>query len=392
MSKKRKKIFGLAWLTKMVSRLWRLLPHQQSRPDVLAILDLVQDLDLAVPVLKELEKRSLFVEAWVSKRLVDRSPRVLASLSAHKIPFQIVSAGAGELSKIAIPKSVKAMLTISETNLKAHRFAHALSASAKCHGVFVATMQHGYENVGLTYSDAEHPVNAISFMADRIYIWGGMDTLHPDVRDEVRERCVPVGCPKPVAREVADLSGAISPDATVIGLFENLHWHRYDDEYRTAFLDCMVELAEAYPSLTFLVKPHHAGLWLTTRYLGERPFASNLVIIDAQAEPWEKFTAPQILGRLAAVITTPSTVALDSARQGIPTAIFAYKMSLPNYEPLFMLRSKEDLMRFVQESLSSALKHQHLRAAEAYEARVLIPGNAAGRIADDILQECVGSK
>lgn len=392
MSNKRKKMFGLGWLTKLVSCLWGLLPHQQSGPDVLVVLDLVQDLDLALPAIKALETRSLIVEVWISKRLADRSPRVLASLGAQNIPFQIVSVGAGELSKIAIPKSVKAMLTISETSLKAHRFAHALSASAKRHGVFVATMQHGYENVGLTYSDSEHPVNAISFMADRIYIWGGMGTLHPHVQDEVRERCVAVGCPKPLPREVADLSEAVPPDATVVGFFENLHWHRYDDEYREAFLDCIVEIAEAYPSLTFLVKPHHAGLWLTTRYLGNRPFAPNLVIIDAQVEPWEKFTAPQILGRLAAVITTPSTVALDSARQRIPTAIFAHKMSLPNYEPLFMLRSKEDLMRFVQESLSPAHKHQHIGSAEAYEARVLIPGNAAGRIADDILQECVGSK
>lgn len=199
---------------------------------------------------------------------------------------------------VVFPSDAKALLTVSETNLGPHRFTRKLSELALAKGLTVATMQHGFENVGLTYDDPVHPIDRVSIKAQRIYIWGGVETLHPRLDASVRERCIPVGCPKPSVVESVDIDHLLPKDQPVVGIFENLHWHRYDEQYRQAFLDAVRLLTEQFPQVTFLVKPHHAGIWLTKRYEGERPAASNLVIADPQMPDWEPYTASALLGRI----------------------------------------------------------------------------------------------
>lgn len=374
-----------------IGQAWQKVLSQQPlavhRVDVpvhcIVALNLIQDLDLALPVLDAWTREGLAVQVWCNGALIRKSPRVLTTMETRRLDYRVLPDDL-PTGSVVFPSDAKALLTVSETNLGPHRFTRKLSELALAKGITVATMQHGFENVGLTYDDAVHPIDRVSIKAQRIYIWGGLETLHPRLDASVRERCIPVGCPKPSAVESVDIDHLLPKDGPVVGVFENLHWHRYDDPFRQAFLDAVKLLAEQFPQVTFLVKPHHAGIWLTKRYEGERPAASNLVIADPQASAWEPHTASTLLGRMAAVITTPSTVALDAARQGLPIAVFAGGLDLSNYQPLPLLHAPADWPAFVGAALDGELRIPLVSSAASFVARVLVEGDGAQRIAADL--------
>jgi hypothetical protein len=378
--------------TKAVAKRWRevldivMNTSALSAPmsaQVVVVLNLIQDLDLALPVIQALNaEQPQSVLVLISLFLVKESPRVLTALVNEGVPFKVVSSP--EIEKIQMPETVKALLTVAETNLGPHRFSRLLTEKVKSKGVYTATMQHGFENVGLTYSDSEHPIHEVNFSAEKIFIWGGSDSLHQDIPLRTREKCVSVGCTKPSLVEDADLSALIPNQAIVVGVFENLHWKRYSEAYRTAFLDAIQTVSDAFPEIVFLVKPHHAGRWLSTRRKEVMPEKSNLIIADPQAFPWESYTASALIGRMSAVITTPSTVAFDAARKRLPTAVFSYDLDLQNYKPLRLLASPQEMLSFVQDSRGDE-KWQLQKASQSFVGRVLSPGDAARSIALDLL-------
>jgi uncharacterized NAD(P)/FAD-binding protein YdhS len=227
-------------------------------------------------------------------------------------------------------------------------------------------------------------MDKVNIAAQRIYIWGPMHTLHPRASIAVRARCMPVGCPKEARVKPADLDGLLPAGRPVVGVFENLHWHRYSDEYRQNFIDNVRAAAQAFPDVVFLLKPHHAGLWLTKRYEGERPASDNLVIADPQSPEWENHTASALLGHMAAVITTPSTVALDAARMELPTAVFGAGLSLDNYHPLTLLSTPPDWLEFLARALDGEQRAPLQEQSSRFVDLVLTPGNAAKRIVEDL--------
>jgi glycosyltransferase involved in cell wall biosynthesis len=371
-----------AWLALLV-QLTSIQYHHASAEFIVA-LNLMQDLDLAVPVLKALLSAGVTPQAWCSASLIRKSPRVLTTLTQCEIPYKVLPDELTSGSFQFLPCN-KALLTVAETNLGPHRFTRKLTELALERNLTVATLQHGFENVGLTYEDAVHSIDRVTIKARRIYIWGGLETLHPRLHDSVRTRCISVGCPKPATTAPADLGDLLTKDRPVIGIFENLHWHRYDDTYRQAFLEAVGHLAEKFPQVTFLVKPHHAGLWLTHRYEGQRPVSSNLVIADPQTSPWENHTASALLGIMTAVITTPSTVALDAARYSLPVAVFAGDLDLSNYQPLPLLQALADWQAFVNSALDLEQRGRLKDASTSFVARVLVDGDGAQRIAADLI-------
>lgn len=360
------------------------------QPFLAVVLHLVQDLDLALPILKEARSTGLSAEAWCSAKAFGQSPRVVASLQREAIPFRLLPEGDAQLKAFTFAASTRVLLTVAETSMGPHRVPRLLSEAAARQGLFVATLQHGFENVGLTYEDAIAAIDRVTIAAQRIYTWGPAHTLHPKVSASVRARCVPVGCPKEAKVPPADLQGRIPAGRPVVGIFENLHWHRYSDAYRGSFLQAVDTLARTYPQVFFLVKPHHAGVWLSQRYEGERPNAGNLLIADPQAPEWEHYTAGALLPHLCAVITTPSTVALDAARMKLPVAVVASGLDLDNYRPLPLLAGVQDWLDFVRDALEAQRREPLREQAARFVDRVLVPGNAARRIVQD-LREAVGA-
>lgn len=356
-----------------------------ARPAELVVaLNLIQDLDLALPVIEAARVRGVPLEVWSSMTLLKKSPRVARQLRLAGIP--VVGVLDDSVNVVAFPPGMRALLTVAETSLGPHKFTRALTERARNMGIPTATMQHGLENVGLTYSDDVHSIGSVRIAADRIYLWNGLDSLHEGADDALRRRCVPAGCTKPAVQPDEDLSGLIPGDATVVGVFENLHWHRYPDEYRAFFLEGVAQLATAFPGITFLVKPHHAGMWLTSRFRGDRPEFPNVVIADPADPAWEPYTAGGLLGRMAAVITTPSTVALDAARRELPVAVVAHQIDVERYRPLPVLRERGDWVAFLASALDPGKAASHRRAAAEFVDGAIRPGDAAGLIVDDLVR------
>jgi hypothetical protein len=239
------------------------------------------------------------------------------------------------------------------------------------------------DSIGLTYFDHVHGRN-IRFASDVIFTWLPPDRLPAWVAAETRRKGVGVGrTAKPVT---APQPLPIDPGGRpLIGIFENLHWHRYDDAYRSAFVDSTVALATARPDCHFLIKPHHAGKWgiVLTERLADM---ANIAVASPDDCAWEPFTAPQILPSLAAAITTPSTVALDAALIGVPVAVvFGGDPEPVAYEALPLLRSSDDWLTFIDRALRR--DPAVLAALDAFVTATVLPGDAVARLLDWIRRD-----
>lgn len=376
---------GQAWLSILEKTLRKTQGIKVKGGEFIFVLNLIQDLELVGPVLKVALRRSIPCEVWCSFSLFKNSPSVRADLEEAGVPWRIWPE---EFDKREIGKSfhaAKVLLTASESSLKAHQFSYSLTKIAKELGIITGTLQHGFENVGLTYSDERHSIKKIDFASDRIYLWGPLETLHAEVPTRTFKKCLSMGCTKIMKPTQADLSSILPKQGLVVGIFENLHWHRYSDEYLVFFMKGVRRLASDFPYVTFVIKSHPAGRWLTSEYprLGEND--KNLIILDQQKPAWQTLTAPQIISNFDAVITSPSTVGFDSARIGLPVALVAHSLTLDNYFPLFMIRKKEDWQTFLVSLTNSSCRRALQESNEAFIDRVHLAGNAAESIVDDLI-------
>lgn len=350
-------------------------------PEIIFALNLIQDVEVMLPIISEAQKRAIRFEVWSSSALLKKHPRVFGILQSAQVSATVILESEADRSP-AFASGTKALLTVTETNLAPHIFTRTLTSRANKAGLKTATMQHGFENVGLTYSDEIHHISKVNFASEKVFLWGPLDTLHPDAKSPTRIKCIPVGCPKPIGEAVANLDHLIDPAIPIIGIFENLHWHRYNEAYRAFFIDGVVALAARFPGVTFLIKPHQAGAWLTKRYKGDRPVAPNLVIADPESLEWQHFTVDQLLGRMAGVITSPSTIALDAARRGLSVGVVAHELQLDQYSPLPKISSMQDWVDFVASALANTDTDER---SSDFVKRTVIEGPAASKILDDLI-------
>lgn len=377
-----------------IGRLWNELLYavintqqnnQLHQAELIVSMHLPQDIDLGAPILAAASQRGVSCAIWTSLTAMQRWPQLASSIRSLGHAWHVFPDDLKGFDTRVFPGSASALLTITETNLNPHRFTHQLTKLANAAGLHTATVQHGFENVGLSYSDDVHDISHVRFASRQIFTWGHLETLHPEIPQQTRKKCFPVGCPKPEMVERAPIDDWHPDGQPVIGIFENLHWHRYSDEYRDFFLDGVRKLAEAHPYIDFLLKPHNAGMWLTSRYKGNRPEMDNLIIVDPKDSKWENVTAPQLLGNLIGAITTPSTVALDAARIRLPVAVVAQHLDLKNYDPLPLICAPEDWIRFVDQAVDTFGRRALQEKSLQFVDRVLLPGNAAWRIVEEIV-------
>ena len=344
-------------------------------PTLVVLIDIHQDLDVLLPVLLALKARGeVRLRLIVSEYLVADSPRIAAALADHGLAFESYpreELRAGNQPDLA---GARGVMSGADTTARAHKAGNTLAARARQLGLASFTLQHGLENIGLTYKDHLHG-EEIRFGSDTIFIWGSPEGLAPWAPKETRAKVVPVGSPKspPAPASAPELS--LGHWDRIVGVFENLHWHRFSELYLERCLEDLAAAAEARPDTLFLIKPHHAGRWLSRRPERLRP-SPNLLIIDPTDSAWEPYTAPSLLALVDLVLTTPSTVALDAARSGRPVAVLGYDLELPLYEPLPIIRRGGELEAFLDAPPPDALLRN-----EAFLRRTVLPGRADHRIA-----------
>lgn len=264
------------------------------------------------------------------------------------------------------------LLTGTESSIPSHTLGHRLTERANQLGLQTATIQQGLENVGLTYFDEKHDTS-VRFASKTIYIWGAREHLPKETPAETRRKCLPVGFPKPLYRE--------SPtDEDVISVFENLHWHRYNDAYRKGFFADLAKLAEHFPDKRFVLKPHPKGLW-ALKHPCPCHLPANLVVAGQPGgeAPACALTSRDLICRSRKVISTPSTVALDAALLDKDVAIYGGRIDVGYYRDLEILRTADDWIRFVS-------GEDFTQQSRRFRERVTIGGDAAERIVSSLLQ------
>ena len=357
---------------------------EAQRCNLVVVLHLVQDWDLMSPILRAAKERSdLNVQVWVTQCLLENSFRVWRNLKTTGIPFKVILDDSSvELEGLKFD-GIDAVLTAAETNQRAHRFAHKVVMRADEAGVATYTMQHGLENIGLTYSDSVHPITGVLFASKTIFIWGLPKLLHKDIPETTRQKCVPVGWSKEVHPERIGIDG-LENGSYVVGVFENLHWHRYDRRYIERFLADWEAAIQQHPDMKFLIKPHHAGQWLTSRHKGPIRRFPNLIIADPADPKWEPYTATDLLGAVDCVITTPSTVALDAAFLGLPVAVVEYDLDLAYYNNLPLVHNGQEWKEFIQQSREPSSRQFLMSRSREFARNTLCSGNAVSAILDTI--------
>ena len=378
-------VIASAWLAVLDAVCTQAGAPQPVHPYLILVANLVQDVEFICPIVAAAKESGVAAAIWVSTSMIRRWPYTLAALSQSGAPLRVVEETRDGAVVPRFPGSVGAVLTITDTNLGPHRFSHSITQAANNAGIITGTLQHGFENVGLTYSDDLHVIERIEFEARNIFVWGDLSLLHPHVSEKTRRKCIPVGCPKMVDTVGEALPSVVPAGKPVVGIYENLHWHRYDDAYRNFFLDGALRLAVDYPDVTFIIKPHNAGLWLTTRFDGGLVPPANLLIADPSEPEWEGRTTAGMLPHLSGVITSPSTVALDAARTGLPVAVVAHGLALNNYAPLYRIEDAAQWADFTASLFDGARRQALVDASNAFVARVLLSGDAATRIVEHLL-------
>lgn len=321
---------------------------RSQRPSLMVFLDLAQDYDVLAPILRALLARDrLDLRVVVTDWLETESPRTLAGLGAMGLSPQLFPRGKARKGEGPEVGDAAGLLTAAESSAGPHRAAHGLAKRFAAAGRRTFTLQHGLEMVGLTYRDAEYGPE-VRFASETVFTWGSPNALPAWVAEETRAKCVEAGDPK-AGLAHATAATPPRPDGpwrAWVGVFENLHWKRYDDAYRDAFLEQLAQAIAAAPDTLFLLKPHPAGRWsLANR--DRLPAASNLVLADPGEPAWAHCTAADLIPGLDRVITTPSTVALDAARAGVPVAVLGLDQDVEAYAPLDILRYADDWPAFL---------------------------------------------
>lgn len=352
---------------------------------ILMVMDLIQDLDVLLPIVDRMRIDDRFSVTVAITDWLDRvSPRVSTELFNRSVaPLIITKKDAIEGSAPDLSR-VDALITACETNHPAHRVPHAIVRRANDRSIPTYTLQHGLENIALTYFEpyADHD-GPIEIASSEILTWGPVEKLPADVSPSIRARCFAVGTSKPrhINEVKLPLSGCNGP---VIGIFENLHWERYTDSYRQAFINDLLLVAQFRETTTFVLKPHHAGMYLSKNSDRLSNAPRNIILADPSTPPWEAFTASAIIGSVDAVITTPSTVALDAALADRAVAVAGYGLELPVYEPLPILTNAESWLTFIDQATAGTRDFQS--RIEEFRTRHVFEGDAVGRILDRVAE------
>lgn len=331
------------------------------RARLLVYIDLVQDIDVLLPViLRARTEPGLALTIVVARWLEAAAPRVTALLRDHALAFRTIPRRRVIDGQGPSLWRIDGLLTASESDLDTHRAGHALTVRAHQKGLATFTLQHGVDSL----APPEAP--EIDFASGTIFSWFNGHAVPEDVRPDVRARLVPAGRPL--------LTPAASDPRYDVGLFENLHAARYSDAQRQAFFERAVGLIRRRPDLSFYIRPHPAGPGGSWSDLGVDGLANVTLVSPAEAVR-SLTSGPAAVAAARRVITTPSTVALDAASAGRPVALaFA---GGPLYSGLPVLQSEADWLDFAADTDTTP--------NQAFLAPFRVDGDPAGAVIDHLM-------
>jgi hypothetical protein len=321
-------------------------------PKLLVVIDLIQDIYLMIPIVARAQSEGMDVGVITSERAMRSTQKLFDSLIDMNIVPTIIRSSNLKNTDYRWLRDATDVITAVETNQNVHKTAHYITRMARERGLATYTLQHGFENIGLTYQDPE--LEDVEFASETLLLWQDPNYLPEWVSASVRARGIGVG------RVVPDLPPAqpskrrdfpLRSDKPIIGVFENLHWARFTEAYRQEFIESLVHSVNRFPQFQFLLKPHPAGKWVLRDEtaqarlapLLERGNDGGLVIASPIDIAWEGWPGAAVMPHLALAITTPSSIILDAAEHRTPIAIHQGDLdALPLYEPVTALTDRRD--------------------------------------------------
>ena len=300
-------------------------------------IQFLQDFLLFEELFKELDSQKIIFKIIVVQSAIDKNPILQSKLLRW---FELVVIIPNKLVKeesYPILANSKVLLTASESNLPPHKLARHITVRAKQNKIRTITLQHGFENIGISYSDSRQNIEEITFESDVVASWFNHSDLHPNIPQSTVQKIQPIGIFK---KEV--VKKGVSNK--VISVFENLHWTRFDDQYRDSFVKMISQICSQFKDYTIKLKTHPAGKW-TTKNKSFFEKISNLEFID------ESTAAETLIDESVAVITTPSTVAIDSLLRSTPTAVLKFNLPIDQYGGADLITNQDDIYHFIENSI-----------------------------------------
>lgn len=342
---------------------------------LLVMINLAQDLPIALSVIDEARNRGANVGVIVGMEVANGNQPLIEALIDRRIAPTFTNPITAKPRDFRWLRGATALFCPTETSLEAHALAHMLTKLANDAGVATFTAQHGLENVGLTWRRSD--LDTVAIASSTIFTWAAPSTLPSWVSPDIRSRCIGLG--RLSRRWLADADGSPGAQKPIIAVFENLHWERYDDSARDAFRRNVAALANALPEADVIVGAHPGGRWAA----GENAFGFGAArVVNPAAEKVDGWTTPRLLRAASAVLTTPSTIALDAAESGRPVAVMRCGITdLASYEPLPIIDGAIEFISFAQAALAGA----PAEGVAAFADRVRIPGDPTERAVDLML-------
>jgi hypothetical protein len=372
----------IALFYKLVHRCLRNTPGSNSPTRIVLLISRAIDVELLSGLHKKAQScKDTELSVWIVDKCVKRNPNILTELNEKNFEVGLV---------VSFPRLCKALskfmwtdafLTTVESTTAMHKLPHVLTRLANAVGTSTYTMQHGFENVGLNYCDEIHGPE-VKFAAKTVLTWGPVEELPAWVEKETRDKSIAVGCPKQLV--VSENNPSVgAAERPIIGVFDNLHWHRYNGNYISTFLNHLEEITEQRREFRFVLKAHPDSIRNRSKELTTRLCSmGNLEVIDLLGEEVDSLTTPWLLSHALGVITTPSTIALDGALAKIPVAVTRYGLDLTYYSPLCQLDNIESWQRFLDRLMEKSEYNNLKLDGERFLKRVLVPGDTSKKILD----------
>ena len=350
------------------------------------------DIDLYLDIWKLAQlDEGLEIRFWIRKKALEKFPVTKKLLKQHGMQVDFVARHGNLSMAVERFREIDALLNTVETSFASHKIAFRLVQLANAAGILTYTLQHAFENIGLTSTDPAFDSPNITFAAGKIFTWGPVDKLTGRPHPETVKKCVPVGCPKLHLQASGKTADDRERQQPLIAIFEGLHAKRFDEGYTRKFFMDLQESASRFRDLLFILKPHPNVLARSSTHTTLLNELKRVQVIDPAASGNAfSMTTPELLDRALAVITTPSTVALDAAINNTPAAVTRYHQPMrfyEIYEPLPLLRSSADWQRFLEQVMNDP-KPLEIQTAR-FLARKVVPGNAAEKILQIIKSDCL---
>ncbi len=364
-----------------------MLSSAPPRRHILFFLHLIQDVDLIAPVIKEaLSHEECAVSVWVTDRLYHQFPRASRVLRGYGLNIRVLSYAASFFGFFPALSGIDVLITASESNARPHRVAHLLTKMANLRRIQTYTLQQGFENCGLTYFDAEHTPGEVEFASGTIFLWGGLQTLHTQAR--VGSRCVPAGYTKQVttAATADALAKKNEWGKPVVSIFENLHRKAYTPLAVSDFMDCLTSAVRQCPEIHFILRPHPNQRWTAIHKKNELSALGHLDLADPKDTKWAFWTTADLVSVSDAVITAPSTVALDAALATCPVAVVAMGNDVQRYSPLTTLKKVDEWCDFIRLSVAPPGRTDEKMRAQQFAKKYVLAGDAARRIINFVIR------